>query len=170
MYEAIIEEFDKFKSDCEKGLSRDKSNNYFDSMYFEDEYSGREISEAQHRLQGMISDFLIGEGVSVNEEGATYRVYYDWCVHIVHKDFDEELKERSEGLEEKRVVAKKRREAAVPMTEVNIKKAINILNAYEYSTKLELSEGVSNDITSHITVADFMEMKAIAIEALENQL
>lgn len=48
-------------------------------------------------------------------------------------------------------------------------KAIEILNLYEYSTKLELTEGHNNHITGIITVEEFMQMKDLAMKALEKQ-
>lgn len=48
-------------------------------------------------------------------------------------------------------------------------KAIEILNLYEYSTKLELSEGYRNNVTDKISVEDFMQMKGLATKALEKQ-
>ena len=47
--------------------------------------------------------------------------------------------------------------------------AIEILKLYDYSTKLELSEGIRNHITDDITVDEFFTMKNLAIQALERQ-
>ena len=45
--------------------------------------------------------------------------------------------------------------------------AKEILKLYDYSTKLELSEGVKNDITENISVTQFMQMKKICLEVLD---
>lgn len=45
--------------------------------------------------------------------------------------------------------------------------AKEILKLYDYSTKLELSEGHRNDITDNISVAQFMQMKEICLELLD---
>ena len=55
------------------------------------------------------------------------------------------------------------------MTEVRIKEAIGVLKRYGYSTRLELSEGVNNDICDGISVSDFFDMKDLAVTALERQ-
>ena len=41
------------------------------------------------------------------------------------------------------------------------------LEKYDYSTKLELSEGIRNNITSDITVEQFFMMKETCIELLD---
>ena len=41
------------------------------------------------------------------------------------------------------------------------------LEKYDYSTKLELSEGIRNNITSDITVEQFFVMKETCIELLD---
>lgn len=53
---------------------------------------------------------------------------------------------------------------------MEIEQAIEVLNLYEYSTKLELSEGFRNHIADNITVDEFMQMKELAIKALEKQI
>lgn len=45
--------------------------------------------------------------------------------------------------------------------------AKEILEKYDYSTKLELSEGIRNNITSGITVEQFFMMKKTCIELLD---
>lgn len=45
--------------------------------------------------------------------------------------------------------------------------AKEILELYDYSTKLELSEGFRNGITENISVSQFMQMKEICLELLD---
>ena len=47
------------------------------------------------------------------------------------------------------------------------KGAKETLEKYDYSTKLELSEGIRNNITSGITVEQFFMMKETCIELLD---
>ncbi len=47
------------------------------------------------------------------------------------------------------------------------KEAKETLEKYDYSTKLELSEGIRNNITSGITVEQFFMMKETCIELLD---
>ena len=47
------------------------------------------------------------------------------------------------------------------------KEAKETLEKYDYSTKLELSEGIRNNITSGITVEQFFMMKKTCIELLD---
>lgn len=56
------------------------------------------------------------------------------------------------------------------MDVMKIKKAINVLLAYEYSTKLELSEGTRNNECESVTIADFMLMKELAIKTLQKEI
>ena len=48
--------------------------------------------------------------------------------------------------------------------------AIEILKKYEYSTKLELSEGIRNRVCKDVTVDDFMNMKTVAMRSLEKDV
>ena len=49
-------------------------------------------------------------------------------------------------------------------------KAKEILEKYDYSTKLELSEGIKNNVTSGITVEQFFMMKKTCIELLDKEI
>ena len=44
-----------------------------------------------------------------------------------------------------------------------------MLEKYDYSTKLELSEGIRNNVTSGITVEQFFTMKETCIELLDKE-
>ena len=50
------------------------------------------------------------------------------------------------------------------------RKAIEILNKYEYSTRLELSEGIKNHACDNITIDDFFKMKELATIAISKQI
>lgn len=51
----------------------------------------------------------------------------------------------------------------------SIQEAIRVLNLYDYSTKLELSEGVRNKVCDTVTYDSFQEMKELAILSLRKQ-
>lgn len=50
------------------------------------------------------------------------------------------------------------------------KEAKEILEKYDYSTKLELSEGIRNNVTDDITVEQFFMMKKTCIELLDKAI
>ena len=53
---------------------------------------------------------------------------------------------------------------------MNIHEAIEILNRYDYSTRLELSEGLKNRICDSITVDEFFKMKELATKSMQKQV
>lgn len=85
MYHIIELEMDRFKEDFKSGLMVDESNNYLDVYDYEDEFSHNAISEAQYKLKQSIEEFLISKNINI------FKVYYDWCVHVVDKRFYEEV-------------------------------------------------------------------------------
>lgn len=78
-------EMERFEEDFKIGLSQEKSNNYLDVHDYEDEFSHNEVSEAQHQLKKEIEAFLEKRNIT------NYKVYYDWCVHVIDKSLYENL-------------------------------------------------------------------------------
>lgn len=70
-------EMEKFRDDFEIGLDETKSNNYLDEDDYEDEFSHNEIHKAQYQLKKDIESHLSNHGVG------GYKVYCDWCVHVI---------------------------------------------------------------------------------------